>query len=87
MKMKTQDKIKRLIEKYKDLCFASDCLNDSNIYIDALDDLKSLIEPECKHENQHPIYYNQMSQQGKQHMIIYDSICSDCGQKQATVCG
>ena len=47
--MKTQKKIKELIEKYKNLCFASDCLNDSNIYSDAIEDLETLLEPECDH--------------------------------------
>ena len=43
--MNTQEKIKELIEKYKNLCVLRTFSNPS----DVINDLESLLEPECEH--------------------------------------
>lgn len=49
--MKTQDKIKRLIEEYRILQYDSIYSYHKDSYKRFQRDLKTLIEPECKHEN------------------------------------
>ena len=80
--MNTQDKIKELIEQYKE--HQSLGYPRCNTYMEIIDDLETLLEPECKHNNTEPKLYNKSDGILEQYQKIFDSKCADCGRLVST---